>query len=212
MSPIKNKTEKSRGAERSPWRHLPNMLSAFRIALIPVIFWLSFVDEHLWALIAFCVGASTDFADGWLAHRYQWQTHFGSLLDPVADRLYILCLIPLLWQYGAINGIYTTLVIARFSIQLSAFPVLLWWLKKKVFAKPEWLSRSAMGIAFLVLGMGFTEQVAIEIFYDSSGTRVIFEHTIDALTVIGGILEVWVLIRFVPRYWDVIRGRADTFE
>ncbi|MCQ3829938.1 CDP-alcohol phosphatidyltransferase family protein [Microbulbifer elongatus] len=202
----------SQAQSQSPWRHLPNGLSLLRVACIPVVVWLSLTDQHFAALVVFLAGALTDFLDGWLANRFQWHTRFGSYLDPVVDRLYILCLIPLLWHFGAISSTYTVLVIVRFTIQLSAFPVLLGWLKKNFYAKPGWLSRSAMLIAFLVLGMGFADQIAIERFDESSAAENIFDSTMEALTVIGCILEIWVLIKFVPRYWDIIRGRADTFE
>ncbi|WP_231758929.1 CDP-alcohol phosphatidyltransferase family protein [Microbulbifer elongatus] len=202
----------SQAPSQSLWRHLPNGLSLLRVACIPVIVWLSLTDQHFAALVVFLAGALTDFLDGWLANRFHWQTPFGAYLDPVVDRLYILCLIPLLWHFGAISSTYTVLVIARFAIQLSAFPVLLGWLKKSFNAKPGWLSRSAMLIAFLVLGMGFADQIAIERFDESSAAENIFDSTMEALTVIGCILEIWVLIKFVPRYWDIIRGRADTFE
>ncbi|QKX16657.1 CDP-alcohol phosphatidyltransferase family protein [Microbulbifer sp. YPW1] len=200
------------GGVNSPWRHLPNGISLFRVILIPVMFWLSLSGHNLMALIVFCVAALSDLLDGWLAHRFHWHTHFGSLLDPVADRLFILCLIPLLWSYGSISGVYTTLVIVRFSIQLSVVPVLFWWLKKEVMIAPGLLSKAAMALAFLVLGMGFAEQVAIEYFPETSGAEKIFEQTLDALTLLGALLEIWVLVRFVPRYWHIIRGEKDLLE
>lgn len=199
-------------SSRSFWRHLPNLLSASRIALIPLIVWLSLNDQHLWALGIFCFCALTDLLDGFLAQRFGWSTRFGTLLDPLADRVFVFSLIPLLWYLDSINSAYTLLVVARFSIQLSAFPVLLWWLKKQVHVVPGILSKTAMTLAFLVLGMGFAQQVAIELIPGDSGTEVAFEHTLDAITLIGCLLEVWVIVRFVPRYWDIMRGRADTIE
>nr|WP_010131090.1 CDP-alcohol phosphatidyltransferase family protein [Microbulbifer agarilyticus] len=213
MSQIEPESEETPiPAETSPWRFLPTGLSLLRIALIPVIFWLSLSDRHLWALVVYCLGAWTDQLDGWFANRFNWHSYFGALLDPIADRIYILTLIPLLWHYGSISGIYTTLVITRFSIQLTAYPVLLCWLKRRPHLRPELLSRAAMALAFLILGMGFAEQLAIEMIPESTAEEVIFDHTMEALTLIGCILEVWVLLRFLPRYWDVIRGKEDTFD
>ena len=197
---------------RSRLRHLPNLLSFIRIALIPLIIWLSLNNEHLWALAVFCFCALTDLLDGLLAHTFGWSTRFGALLDPVADRVFVFCLIPLLWYLGSISSTYTLLVVARFSIQLSAFPVLLWWMKKHVHVVPGPMSRVAMAVAFLVLGMGFAEQVAIEMIPGDSGAEVMFEHTLDAVTLIGCLLEVWMLAKFIPRYWNIIRGRADTID
>lgn len=199
-------------SSNSPWRHLPNLLSASRVVLIPLIVWLSLTHEHLWAFVIFCFCAVTDLLDGFLAQRFGWSTRFGTLLDPVADRIFVFSLIPLLWYMESISSTYTLLVVMRFSIQLSAFPVLLWWMKKHVHVVPGLLSKAAMTLAFLVLGMGFAQQVAIELLPGDSGAEVVFEHTLDAITLIGCLLEVWVLVKFVPRYLDIIRGRADTIE
>ena len=199
-------------SSNSFWRHLPNLLSVSRIALIPVIVWLSLNHQHLWALLVFCFCAVTDLLDGFLAQRFGWSTRFGTLLDPVADRIFVFSLIPLLWYMGSINSTYTWLVVARFSLQLSVFPVLFWGMKKQVHVVPGLLSKAAMALAFLVLGMGFAEQVAIEMIPGDSSTEVVFEHTLEAITLLGCLLEVWVLLKFVPRYWDIIRGRADTIE
>jgi len=195
---------------RSVWRHLPNLLSASRVALIPLIVWLSLNHHHLWALVVFCFCALTDLLDGFLAQRFGWSTRFGTLLDPVADRIFVFSLIPLLWYMDSIDGAYTLLVVARFSIQLSAFPVLLWWMKKQVHVVPGLLSKVAMTLAFLVLGMGFAQQVAIELLPADSGADEVFDRTIETITLVGCLLEVWVLVKFVPRYWNIIRGRADT--
>ena len=194
------------------WRHLPNLLTVSRIALIPAIIWLTLTHEHLWALITFCFCAATDLLDGFLAQRFGWSTRFGTLLDPVADRIFVFSLIPLLWYLNSISSVYTLLVVARFSIQLSAFPVLLWWLKKHVHVVPGLLSKAAMALAFLVLGMGFAQQVAFEMIPGDTGAEVMFDHTLDAITLIGCLLEIWVLVKFVPRYWEIIRGRADMIE
>ncbi|MBB5211775.1 CDP-alcohol phosphatidyltransferase family protein [Microbulbifer hydrolyticus] len=197
-------------APHSPWRHLPNLLSISRVLSIPIIFWLSLSQENLWALVVFGYCAVTDLLDGFLAKRFGWDSRFGALLDPVADRIFVCSLIPLLWHLDAINSAYTLLVVLRFSIQLSVFPVLFWWLKRPVRVIPGLLSKAAMALAFVVLGMGFAKQLAIEMFSKASGATVVFDHTLDALTVIGCLLEVWVLIKFLPRYWDIIREREDT--
>lgn len=196
----------------SRWRQLPNLLSATRIALIPVIIWYSLNHEYLSALLVFAVGALTDLLDGYLARRFGWQSHFGSLLDPIADRVFVLCLIPLLWYFDAIGTAYTVLVVVRYVIQLSALPVFILWLKIPFRVAPDWISRLATLIVFAVLGMGFADLLAIELFEEGSGAVTIFEHTMDALTLIGCLLEIWILFKFVPRYWQIIRGRHDTFE
>jgi cardiolipin synthase len=73
---------------------LPNLLSAFRLAGVPVFLWLVLgPEEDTWALVLLMVSGITDFLDGWLARKLNQQSVVGQILDPVADRLYILAVV-----------------------------------------------------------------------------------------------------------------------
>lgn len=71
---------------------LPNLISLFRIVLIPVMaYFLLFKDPVSGVLAAavFVVAALTDFLDGYLARRNKSVSDFGKLLDPLADKLLV---------------------------------------------------------------------------------------------------------------------------
>ena len=73
---------------------LPNVLSMLRLAGVPVFLWLVLgPEEDGWALALLMVSGLTDFLDGWLARRLNQTTLVGQILDPVADRLYILAVV-----------------------------------------------------------------------------------------------------------------------
>jgi cardiolipin synthase len=73
---------------------LPNLLSMFRLAGVPVFLWLVLGPEaDGWALALLMVSGVTDFLDGWLARRLNQTSVLGQILDPVADRLYILAVV-----------------------------------------------------------------------------------------------------------------------
>jgi cardiolipin synthase len=73
---------------------LPNLLSAVRLASIPLFLWLVLGPEKDgWALVVLAVAGITDFLDGWLARRLNQTTLIGELLDPIADRLYIIAVV-----------------------------------------------------------------------------------------------------------------------
>ena len=73
---------------------LPNLLSAMRLAGVPLFLWLVLgPEEDAWALVVLMVAGVTDFLDGWLARKLNQQTVVGQILDPVADRLYILAVV-----------------------------------------------------------------------------------------------------------------------
>ena len=67
---------------------IPNLLSAFRIALVPVIVWLycGKGDYPLTACVLLLSGA-TDIVDGFIARRFHMVSDLGKVLDPVADKL-----------------------------------------------------------------------------------------------------------------------------
>ena len=73
---------------------LPNLLSALRLAGVPVFLWLVLGPEaDGWALGLLVLSGITDYLDGWLARRLHQTSVVGQILDPVADRLYILAVV-----------------------------------------------------------------------------------------------------------------------
>jgi cardiolipin synthase len=73
---------------------LPNILSMVRLAGVPVFLWLVLGPEwDGWALILLMVSGFTDWLDGYLARKLDQRSTLGEILDPVADRLYILAVV-----------------------------------------------------------------------------------------------------------------------
>jgi len=73
---------------------VPNALSAARLLGVPLFLWLVLGPEQDgWALVVLMVSGATDYADGYLARRLDQTTVLGQILDPVADRLYILAVV-----------------------------------------------------------------------------------------------------------------------
>lgn len=69
---------------------IPNALSFARILGVPVFLWLLLVPEaDLWALALLVLAGITDWLDGAIARATGQTSRLGSLLDPLADRLYI---------------------------------------------------------------------------------------------------------------------------
>lgn len=70
---------------------IPNLLSFGRLLGVPYFFWL-IVGPHAdgLALVVLVISGATDWLDGYLARRLQQFSRLGELLDPLADRLYIL--------------------------------------------------------------------------------------------------------------------------
>lgn len=73
---------------------VPNLLSMLRLAGVPLFLWLVLGPEaDGWALVVLMISGITDYLDGWLARVLDQRSSLGEILDPVADRLYILAVV-----------------------------------------------------------------------------------------------------------------------
>src|ERR1051325_997505 len=66
---------------------VPNLLTVFRMVLIPVFVSLLFYQRFILALGVFVMAGVTDGLDGLLARRFDQKSQLGTILDPIADKL-----------------------------------------------------------------------------------------------------------------------------
>ncbi len=84
---VKTRNEDLENMENRIWT-IPNIMSFFRIALIPVIVWIYLGTEYPhWAGYVLILSGVTDVVDGIIARRFQMITKLGKALDPIADKL-----------------------------------------------------------------------------------------------------------------------------
>lgn len=97
-------------------RSIPNALTIVRFAAIPVFVWL-YLDageDAAWGAGLFFAGASvTDQIDGYLARRWHVESRFGTIADPLADRLMIGTAVVLMAGTGRIPVVAAAIVLAR---------------------------------------------------------------------------------------------------
>jgi len=92
---------------------LPNTLTLFRMLSVgPIVYCLLTGRYRSAFLVAFCAGLS-DLLDGFLARRFGWMTHFGGVLDPLADKLMLVCTSLTLAWLGFLPWWLVTLVVIR---------------------------------------------------------------------------------------------------
>lgn len=107
---------------------IPNLLSFLRIAMVPVFLWLLLGPRETWAdllaLLILGLSAFTDWLDGYLARRWNQISRVGQLLDPVADRLYIVATVVAFVVRDIIPWWLAGLVVLRDVILALVIPVL----------------------------------------------------------------------------------------
>lgn len=119
--------------------NLPNKLTIFRIALVPVFLIILYIDNGAtnWVAFAiFCVASATDALDGYIARKYNLITDFGKFMDPLADKLLVCSALIALTDLGRIFGWIVIIIIAREFI-ISGFRLVAAG-KGKVIAAGKW--------------------------------------------------------------------------
>ena len=135
---------------------LPNILTLFRIALIPffvLFFYLPF-NNHQWVAVGIYVIASlTDWLDGFLARQLKQTSNFGEFLDPVADKLMILSAL-LLCASKFTTPLFTipALVILCREIIISALRAWMSKYGKKFSIKVNLIAKSKTAIQMIAIG------------------------------------------------------------
>jgi CDP-diacylglycerol--glycerol-3-phosphate 3-phosphatidyltransferase len=140
-----------------------------RLLLVPVfavlaIYYGQSVAEHApeeWLRIAavavFIIAAASDGIDGWIARRFNQRSHFGAIIDPIADKTLLLTAIVTLtcvnwgpdgWRMPLW---FTALVIVRDCIILGGINVL-WFTGHRVHISPQWSGKVCTVAQMVAIG------------------------------------------------------------
>jgi cardiolipin synthase (CMP-forming) len=102
----------------------PNQLTLLRMVFVPFIVIELVEGRYLWALVLFIVAGFSDGLDGLLARKLHQQTLLGQYLDPIADKLLLSTMFPVLSILHKIPWKFTVLVFSRDISILAASAVL----------------------------------------------------------------------------------------
>ena len=106
---------------------VPNALTVLRLLLIPVfaVVLLAAEGGHSWpAAIIFGAAGITDQVDGFLARRWQVESQFGRVADPLADRLMIDAAVILLWLDDRLPWVALGLILVRDVVLVAGYRLL----------------------------------------------------------------------------------------
>jgi cardiolipin synthase len=150
---------------------VPNLISFARLAGVPLFLYLFLVADQVgWAVAVLAVGGTSDWIDGYLARRLGQVSRLGELLDPLADRLYILATLLAFTLREVVPWQFTAALLLRDAILLATLPVL----RRLGYGPPpvHYLGKTATFIllfAFPVLLLSWTTGGAVHSVAYSSG-------------------------------------------
>jgi len=104
--------------------NVPNLLTLFRLGLIPVfvvLFYLPYKWSYLASALVFALATFTDWLDGYLARKLDQSTAFGAFLDPVADKVMVaVVLVLMVERYATLAFALAAAVIVARELLISA--------------------------------------------------------------------------------------------
>lgn len=132
--------------------YIPNIITVFRLFLVPLIIWLIVSDNLLAAFIVFLVAGVTDMLDGFLARRFGWQTELGAYLDAIADKALLMSVYASLAFFGHLPAWIAIVVVSRDVVIIGAV-MLSWLLDRAIEIRPLFISKvnTAVQIALALL-------------------------------------------------------------
>lgn len=135
-----------------PIQHLPNVLTLLRMLLvIPFIWFMSQgrYDHALWTLL---VAGVSDGVDGFLARQFNWRSQFGSIADPVADKILLVTAYLALGLTHNLAWWVVGVVVFR-DLYIFTGAIAYWFVVGRYQGKPTMLSKLCTFLMIL-LGLG----------------------------------------------------------
>lgn len=170
--------------------NLPNLITVFRIFLIPVLVICLLYDFHVWALVVFALAAVTDSLDGLIARIFNQQTELGTYLDPMADKLLLVAGFVTL-SYLTIIPLWGVIILVSRDIILIFGTVILYMVQGRIEMTPTWLGKATTAVQlFYVLAV--LTFLTMDIQKPGLGP---FLHVTIILTVVSGLHYIFRAIR-----------------
>ena len=121
---------------------IPNILTIFRILLIPAFIMTYSYDKFTLAAVLFILASLTDLLDGFLARAMGQVTKLGALLDPLADKLLLLSSFALLFYRGIVPLWVLIIVLSKDVVVVSGW-MIRYFLTRSASAPPSFLWKVA---------------------------------------------------------------------
>ncbi|HMT94135.1 CDP-alcohol phosphatidyltransferase family protein [uncultured Thiothrix sp.] len=134
----------------SALKYLPNLITIARIISVVPVAWLLWIGSYHTALILLVLAGLSDGLDGYLARRYQWFTPLGALLDPLADKLFIVTIMLVFGFKGFLPWWIVWLIFGR-DVLIVAGAMLYRWVTGALEMRPLFISKVNTALQLILL-------------------------------------------------------------
>lgn len=184
---------------------LPLLLTILRVAVIPVVLALFYVQipyARQIATVLYAAACITDWFDGWLARRWGQTSKFGAFLDPVADKLLVaVCLVMLLHTEPNANPLFSLLVaiIIGREITISALREWMAELGSRANVAVSWIGKLKTAFQMTAIGMMIWEIPTFGLPWFDMGFALLF---------VAAALTIWSMIIYLKAAWPMMKESA----
>jgi len=180
--------------------NLPNSLTLFRIACIPVLVLLLFFPHKATSFLAalvFGLASLSDLLDGFLARRQQLVTTFGKFLDPLADKLVVSAALIMLIPLGRAPAWMVVVIVGR-ELAITG-------LRSMALSEGKVISADELGKKKMVFQI--VAILGLLLHYEYFGINF---HAIGMFFLwLAVVLTLWSGFNYFRRFWDVLEENAS---
>jgi CDP-diacylglycerol--glycerol-3-phosphate 3-phosphatidyltransferase len=180
--------------------NLPNSLTLFRVACIPVLVLLLFFPNKLASFLAalvFALASISDLLDGFLARRQQLVTTFGKFLDPLADKLIVSAALIMLIPLGRAPAWMVVVIVGR-ELAITG-------LRSMAVSEGKVISADALGKKKMVFQI--VAILGLLLHYEYFGVNF---HAVGMFFLwLAVVLTLWSGVNYFRRFWDVLEENAS---
>jgi len=179
--------------------NLPNSLTLFRVACIPVLVVLLFFPHKATSFVAalvFGLASISDLLDGFLARRRQLVTTFGKFLDPLADKLIVTAALIMLIPLGRAPAWMVVVIVGR-ELAITG-------LRSMAVSEGRVISADELGKKKMVFQI--VAILGLLLHYEYFGINF---HAIGMFFLwLAVVLTLWSGFNYFRRFWDVLEENA----
>ena len=188
----------------------PNLLTIFRISVIPILvifFYLPVSWAHVAAAIVFAIACTTDWLDGYLARYLKQSTKLGAFLDPVADKLMVSIALVLIVAEPTFQFVSTKSAIVSIPNPLLTIPAAIIVAREIIVsALREWMAEIGKRKSVAVSSLGKVKTTIqmlalLVLLYCDNTTNAVIVFTGYALLYISAVLTIWSMYIYLKAAW-----------
>ena len=182
--------------------NIPNMLTVFRIFLIPIFVIVYYLPVSWAAIVAafiFLLAGLTDILDGYLARKLDQSTPFGAFLDPVADKIMV--------------AVSLVMIVEHYSVVWITIPAMIMICREIVIsALREWMAEIGQRASVAVSNIGkiktFSQMLALFLLIWQHSE--LMEWVGISLMFIATILTLWSMVVYLKAAWPALSDQGET--